>query len=213
MKSYKIHGMVMLSFTTPQDQYDALYGPGFNTVLECDGETIWLCNGETRVETITSANAIDAWVNEGCIEEIKEVVMASTNNNPYVKFTYFKDTESPRTVTAARMLDGDKMYIDWCVNHMNRAQIAFQWNNYVPFWEGDVFNKAKARNIARNRLMQRRYCIELKAEERKLEQMVEWLLANTANHVQHIIRNAIAERKRQLREGKLVLTGRFISTP
>jgi len=139
--------------------------------------------------------------------------MASTNNQPYIKFTYFKDTESPRTVTAARMLDGNHMYIDWCVNHMNKAQIAFQWNNYVPMWEGDVFNKAKARNIARSRVLQRRYCVELKSEERKLEQMIGWLLENTAFHVQHIIRNAIAERTRLVREGKLVLTGRFTSTP
>jgi hypothetical protein len=94
------------------------------------------------------------------------------------------------------MLDGDKMYIDWCVNHMNRANAAFIWNKYVPQWHGDIFNKVKARNIARSRLLQKRYCIELKTEERKLEQMIEWLLANTANHVQHIIRNAIAERRR-----------------
>lgn len=139
--------------------------------------------------------------------------MASTTDQPYIKFTYFKDTESPRTVTAARMLDGNKMYIDWCVNHMNRAQIAFQWNNYVPLWGGDIFNKVKARNIARSRILQRRYCIELNPEDRKLEQMIEWLLGNTAFHVQHIIRNAIAERMRLVREGKLVLTGRFTSTP
>lgn len=139
--------------------------------------------------------------------------MASTTDQPYVKFTYFRDTESPRTVTAARMLDGDKMYIDWCVNHMNKAAIAFQWNNYVPMWEGDVFNKAKARNIARSRVLQRRYCITMQTEERKLEQMIGWLLENTAFHVQHIIRNAIAERTRLVREGKLVLTGRFTSAP
>lgn len=139
--------------------------------------------------------------------------MASTTDQPYVKFTYFRDTESPRTVTAARMLDGDKMYIDWCVNHMNKSAIAFQWNNYVPLWEGDVFNKAKARNIARSRVLQRRYCITMQTEERKLEQMIGWLLENTAFHVQHIIRNAIAERTRLVREGKLVLTGRFTSTP
>jgi len=139
--------------------------------------------------------------------------MASTTDQPYIKFTYFKDTESPRTVTAARMLDGNHMYIDWCVNHMNKAQVAFAWNNYVPFWEGDIFNKAKARNIARSRVQQRRYCVELKTEERKLEQMIGWLLENTASHVQYIIRNAIAERTRLVREGKLVLTGRFTSTP
>lgn len=131
--------------------------------------------------------------------------MASTINKPYVKFTYFKDTESPRTVTAARMLDGDKMYIDWCVNHMNKAPIAFMWNNYVPLWEGDIFNKAKARNIARSRVLQLRYCVELKTEERKLEQMIDWLLNNTANHVQHIIRNAIAERRR-VAGGRITLT-------
>lgn len=143
--------------------------------------------------------------------------MASTINKPYVKFTYFKDTESPRTVTAARMLDGDKMYVDWCVNHMNKQAIAFQWNNYVPLWDGDVFNKAKARNIARSRVLQRRYCVELKTEERKFEQMIDWLLENTASHVQHIIRNAIAERRRILGERTTInvagaLTGRASST-
>ena len=138
--------------------------------------------------------------------------MASTTDQPYIKFTYFKDTESPRTVTAARMLDGNHMYIDWCVNHMNRAQVAFQWNNYLPMWEGDVFNKAKARNIARSRVMQRRYFIIMETEERKLEQMIDWLLVNTASHIQYIIGNAVAEHKRQVREGKLVLTGRFTST-
>lgn len=143
--------------------------------------------------------------------------MASTINKPYVKFTYFKDTESPRTVTAARLLDGDKMYVDWCVNHMNKAPLAFKWNNYVPFWEGDVFNKAKARNIARSRVLQKRYCVDLKTEERKLEQMIDWLLSNTGNHVQRIIRNAIAERRRIAGERTTLtaegaLTGRVSST-
>lgn len=83
----------------------------------------------------------------------------------------------------------------------------------MPLWEGDVFNKAKARNIARSRVLQRRYCVELNGEERKLEQMIGWLLENTAFHVSYIIRNAIAERTRLVREGKIVLTGRFTSTP
>jgi len=151
--------------------------------------------------------------------------MASTINQPYVKFTYFKDTESPRTVTAARMLDGDRMYIDWCVNHMNRAPIAYQEHNYVPFWEGDVFNKVKARHIARGRLLQKRYWVELKTEERKIEQMIDWLLKNTASHIQHIIRNAVAERQREIRNvpfnmggglvfnAEMTATGRLKSKP
>lgn len=192
--------------------------PSITLSIECDGNTVWLRRSPSElVETITSAHAIDVWVNTGRLVEIGGVGMASTSNSQYVKFTYFKDTESPRTVTAARMLDGNKMYVDWCVNHMNRSTIAFQWNNYIPEWAGDAFNKAKARNIARSRLMQKRYFVELKTEERKLEQMIEWLLANTANHVQHIIRNAITERRRILGERTTfnvagALTGRISST-
>jgi hypothetical protein len=191
MKIYKVVDLVMLCFA----KHNEYIKPSISLSIECDGTTVWLRRSPSElVETITSAHAIDVWVNTGRLVEIGGVGMASTSNNQYVKFTYFRDTESPRTVTAARMLDGNKMYIDWCVNHMNKSTIAFQWNNYIPEWNGDAFNKAKARNIARSRLLQKRYCVELKTEERKLEQMIEWLLANTSNHVQHIIRNAIAER-------------------
>jgi len=200
------------------DTHHEYFKPSSAITIECNGSTVWLRRSpHERIETITEPHTIDVWVKTGRLVEIGEIVMASTINKPYVKFTYFKDTESPRTVTAARMLDGDKMYIDWCVNHMNKAPLAFKWNNYVPFWEGDVFNKAKARNIARSRVLQKRYCVELKTEERKLEQMIDWLLANTANHVQHIIRNAIAERRRIAGERVTfavagALTGRVSST-
>ena len=79
MKRYRIKSDIMLSFLTPRDQYDTMIDNG---ELESDGSTIWLIKPVTnariasiseagrRHESITTANAIGLWLQEGKIEEI-----------------------------------------------------------------------------------------------------------------------------------------------
>ena len=69
---YRILKTVMLGFLTPQDQYDAFFDPGPNSVTlerEPDGDTIFIVtrSGERR-ETITQAHAIEVWLEDGKIE-------------------------------------------------------------------------------------------------------------------------------------------------
>lgn len=120
--------------------------------------------------------------------------MASTNNEPYIKFTYFRDPISPRTVTAARMLDGDKMYVDWAVNRMHKADEAYAKDNYVPQWYGDIFVKSIARNIVKGRVLKRRNVVVLKGEERKLEQMIDYMLTEPPQFVRDIVKRACEAR-------------------
>ena len=69
MKKYKVIQPVMLSYLTARDQVDATFHPDDGDyTLECDGSTIWASLGEKRLETITMANAIDIWLEQGKIE-------------------------------------------------------------------------------------------------------------------------------------------------
>lgn len=102
------------------------------------------------------------------------------------------------------------MYIAWCCNRMVRERIAYQYNNYEPLWQGDTFNKKIARDIAFGRVMKRRHCITLVADENKIDQMVKWLLNNTSNHVRDIICNAIFERTLTRAPRSTTLTGAVI---
>ena len=74
MKKYKVIKPVMLTMLTPQDSYDASFHPADNDyILECNGSTIWVWSDYIKWETITTANAIDIWLEQGKIEEIEEV--------------------------------------------------------------------------------------------------------------------------------------------
>ena len=48
----------MLGFLTPQDQIDVLVEPGPDNFVESDGVTVWLVNGDERMESITTANVL-----------------------------------------------------------------------------------------------------------------------------------------------------------
>lgn len=61
----------MLSFLTPQDQYDTIVAPEDNVVLESDGHTIWIIKNDKRRESITMAIAIEHWLSKGAIAEIQ----------------------------------------------------------------------------------------------------------------------------------------------
>ena len=73
MKKFRILKPVMLSFLTPQDQYDTIISPENDAVLESDNHTIWIITKTgAREESITTANAIEIWLAEGKITEILE---------------------------------------------------------------------------------------------------------------------------------------------
>lgn len=59
LKTYKLLKMVMLSFTTPRDQFDVLIDPKEGTFVESDGSTLWLIQGEKRHESITQAHYVE----------------------------------------------------------------------------------------------------------------------------------------------------------
>lgn len=71
MKKYTVLQTIMLSFIHNGEQEDYLFHKEDGWTLECDGSTIWVQKGELRHESITMANAIDIWVGQGKIEEIK----------------------------------------------------------------------------------------------------------------------------------------------
>ena len=72
MSRYKILKSILLGFTSPEEQYDVIFYPGYNTILESDGSTIWVIEDKCeRRESITTANAINTWLSENAIEEIK----------------------------------------------------------------------------------------------------------------------------------------------
>lgn len=68
IKRYKIIKPIILSFTTPQDQYESIIHPKESAYLECDGSTIWYCYNDEKRETITMANAIQSWLCDGKVE-------------------------------------------------------------------------------------------------------------------------------------------------
>ena len=71
MKRYRILKPLVLSFTTPQDQYDTWIRPEDNITLEANEHTIWTIKDRVCHESITTANAIDHWLADGLIEEIQ----------------------------------------------------------------------------------------------------------------------------------------------
>lgn len=64
----------MLSFLTPQDQYDRTIKPDTGFWLELEGgHTIWLVSKDgARKESITTANAITVFTENGALEELFE---------------------------------------------------------------------------------------------------------------------------------------------
>jgi hypothetical protein len=155
------------------------------------------------------------------------MVMATTTNQPYVKFTYFKDPESPRTVTVARLLDGDRMYIAWCVNKMQRHDCyedyseepgqrfvfingrSYAYDKHSVSWVGDTFNKKIARDITKGRVTRARLVnapessVIIDDTKRKIDQIVEYMYVHAPKFIQQIIHRSVVERNR------LRLTGRL----
>jgi hypothetical protein len=71
MKRYKILRDILLDFLTPQDQYSCRIDSSYT--LECDEHTIWIVDESgQRQESITTANAVDMYLERGCIEELPE---------------------------------------------------------------------------------------------------------------------------------------------
>ena len=70
MKKYKILKPVILGFLTPQEQYDIFIDPETGVTLESNGHTIWVLKDDKRQESITTANAIDLYIERGDIREI-----------------------------------------------------------------------------------------------------------------------------------------------
>jgi len=70
MKKYRIIKPIILSFLSPQDQHDIIIEPENETILESDGHTIWIIKNGKRHESITTANAIEYYLNDGTITEI-----------------------------------------------------------------------------------------------------------------------------------------------
>lgn len=71
VKTYTVLRTIVLSFLTPQDQYDTYIDAEVGYGLESDGVTIWLTTGRRtrRIQSITTANAIDLWLKNGSIME------------------------------------------------------------------------------------------------------------------------------------------------
>jgi hypothetical protein len=63
---YKLLKSAMLSFLG-REQYDAMFDPG--TVLEFDGSTIWIVQGDKKFESITTANFIPIMLENGTLAE------------------------------------------------------------------------------------------------------------------------------------------------
>jgi len=72
MKKYMITKPIVLGFLTSQDQYDAIIKPEDGVTLESDSHTIWTIKNGKRNKSITMANAIDVWLKDGLITEIRE---------------------------------------------------------------------------------------------------------------------------------------------
>lgn len=71
VKKYKVLQPVMVSFLTARNQIDEMLHPDDGDFwLESDGHTIWALNSSNRLETITMANAINIWLEQGKIEEV-----------------------------------------------------------------------------------------------------------------------------------------------
>ncbi len=70
MNRYRLLGNVVLGFIVDNEQQDVILGPSDNVTLDSDGHTIWAFTPTQRAESTTQANAIDAWLRDGLIEEI-----------------------------------------------------------------------------------------------------------------------------------------------
>ena len=71
MRRYRTIKPIILGFLTPRDQQDLIIEPENETILESDGQTIWLIKNGKRRESITTANAIKYWLKQGAIARIK----------------------------------------------------------------------------------------------------------------------------------------------
>jgi len=68
VKRYKTLKTTMLSFEQGRDTADVVLDPG--AVLEFDGSTIWLIQGDKRIESVTFMNFIPVMLENGTIERV-----------------------------------------------------------------------------------------------------------------------------------------------
>ncbi len=70
VRRYKILKNIMLGFLGLREQHDEIIGPDDDVIIECDEHTIWAIKGERRTESITAANAMIIWIENGSIQEL-----------------------------------------------------------------------------------------------------------------------------------------------
>jgi len=111
-----------------------------------------------------------------------------------IRYTYFHDPMTPRTVTVARMLIEDKMYLAWSVNKMNKSTVAHAKDNYEPQWYGDIFTKKIGRKVASGRLFLCDNPIVINPDIPKIRHVVAYMMASSPKFVQEIIVRSIKEK-------------------
>ena len=73
MKKYKVLQRILLGFMDPKDQYESYFLPSHVSHLETENSTIYvITTSGNRLESITTANIIDYWLDDGTIEEFDE---------------------------------------------------------------------------------------------------------------------------------------------
>jgi|GEM_PF-4281977 hypothetical protein len=72
MKRYRVRQTIVLGFLGPQDQEDRQYQADTETIVECDGKTIFVVERGKREESITVADAVPLWVEQHKLEEITD---------------------------------------------------------------------------------------------------------------------------------------------
>lgn len=67
MTRYRIQGPLVLGFIVENDQQDILLDKG---IIESDGKTIWLVQGDQHYESITTPNVVAVALDQGLIIEL-----------------------------------------------------------------------------------------------------------------------------------------------
>lgn len=129
-----------------------------------------------------------------------------------IKYMYFRDPLSPRVVTVARMIDGDKLHVSWCSNrilktgwhedkagHLHEMQSLRKGNKQ---WFGDAFNRKTAHEVASGRITRRHekthaYEIQRSEDVKPIEQAVSFLMSlpELPTPVRETISRALEERE------------------
>lgn len=71
MKRYKIVKTVLLSFCSPQDDYDLFIDPAGDVFLEANEHTVWLLKDDNRYETNNTLSYLNFLLERKSIEEVE----------------------------------------------------------------------------------------------------------------------------------------------